>query len=200
MRYHPLWTALLALASAAACAQDDTVQKRIVEDSDLGSYRWIMDTPSGVRFQLVQRIPDQTRSFYNGRGFPLEAADEYASACVMQTIVNNNSTDKVVTFKLADWRVVHDGKSRPLKLTSAWQQRWEQLDVPQPARIAFQWSQFPNVQKHEPGDWFQGMIAAELPGGTTFDLGMTWAENGVTRTATFRNIQCAKDRNLGGES
>ncbi len=198
MRFKVLGTIVLIGIAGQGCAPRDAVeQQRIQEDAAIGSYRWILDAPSGVRFQLVQRIPDQTRSFYIGRGFSLQAADEYASACVMQTIVNNNTPDQLVTFNLADWRVVHDGRSRPLKLTKAWQQRWEQLNIAQPARIAFQWSQFPNVQRHEPGDWFQGMIAAELPGGESFDLEMTWAENGVTKTATFKDIQCAKDRKLG---
>lgn len=199
MTRYCLYTCLLVVACNPACAQDNIVQKRVQEDSTIGSYRWIVDTTSGVRFQLVQRIPDQTRSFYNGRGFPLEAADRYASACVMQTIVNNNSADKVVSFDLADWRVVHHGSEHPLKLTAEWQQEWERLGVPKSGRIAFQWSQFPNVQRHQPGDWFQGMIAAELPPDTTFELAIKWAENGEAHSAIIKDLQCAKDRNLGDD-
>jgi len=197
MARHFLYTGLLVIACNPVCAKDTVVQKRIQEDSAVGSYRWIVDSASGVRFQLVQRIPDQTRSFYNGRGFSLEAADRYASACVMQTIVNNNSADKAVTFDLADWRVVHHGSAHPLKLTAEWQHEWERLNVPKAARIAFQWSQFPNVQRHQPGDWFQGMIAAELPPDTKFELAIKWAENGEARSVIIKDLLCAKDRNLG---
>jgi hypothetical protein len=175
------------------------VSQRRVQDGDAGAYRWILDTASGVRFQFIQRFPDQTRSFYNGRGFTLEAADKYASACVLQTVVNNNTNDKVVAFDLADWRVIEAGRERPLKLTADWQAEWERLGLPQSARIAFQWSQFPNVQEHQPGDWFQGMIAAELPPATVFELKIHWTENGIAHTAVVHDVQCAEDKKLGVE-
>lgn len=199
LKIHRL-AALFAIFYGAAVAANGVTQQRIPDDSVTGSFRWIMDTPSSLRFQLVQRIPDQTRSFYNARGFSLEAANKYATACVMQTIFNNNSSDRTVAFDLADWRIVHETRSRPLKLTSEWQADWERLNVSQSGRIAFQWSQFPNVQKHGPGDWFQGMIAAELPPAAIFDLELHWTENGAARSATMKNIQCAEDRNLGDDT
>jgi len=193
-----LCTITLIAAYSTGCVGDGVTQRRVNEDNAVGSYRWIMDTPSGVRFQLVQRVPDQARSFYVARGFTLEAIEGYAS-CVMQTIVNNNTTDKVVALDLANWRVVYDGLERPLKLTADWQKEWTRRGLPKSARIAFQWSQFPNIQKHEPGDWFQGMISTELPPASLFDLKINWTENGVGRTATIKDVQCAEDRNLDTE-
>ena len=199
MTKYLLGISLLALPYSVVHAGDDISQKRVQEDSTIGSYRWIADAPSGARFQLVQRIPDQTRSFYNVRGFPINAADVYATSCVMQTIFNNNTNNKVVSFNLADWTITHNGVKKPLKLTTEWMDEWKKMGVSQSARIAFRWSQFPTVQKHQPGDWFQGMIAAGLPGGSSFDLGIKWTENGVTHTATIKDVQCAKDRILGGK-
>lgn len=189
--------ALLFCSCSSAIAKDKFTQKRILNSGVVHSYRWIATAPSGVRFQLVQRIPDQTRSFYIDKGFSLKAADEYASACVMQTIFNNNTKDKTVSFNLADWRVIHNGISKPLKLRKQWLAEWEKLKVPKSARIAFRWSQFPTYQEHSPGDWFQGMIAVGLSPGSKFDLKITWSENKVVHTATMKNIQCAKDINLG---
>jgi len=193
-----IFCALSLVTGQSATGETERVaQRRVQEDGPVMSYRWIVDAPSGVRFQLVQRVPDQTRSFYIGRGFALEAADRYASACVMQTIVNNNTADRILALDLANWRVVHGGRKRPLKLTAQWQQEWEQRGVPESARIAFQWSQLPNTQVHQPGDWFQGMIAAELPPASVFDLQISWNENGTEHTATIKDLQCAEDRNLG---
>ncbi|MEJ2438652.1 MAG: hypothetical protein P8Z72_03150 [Gammaproteobacteria bacterium] len=189
--------ALLSFTCTSALAKDNFTQKRILNKGVVHSYRWIATAPSGVQFTLVQRVPDQTRSFYIDKGFSLKAANEYASACVMQTIFNNNTSDKTVTFNLANWRVIHNGISKPLKLRKAWLREWKHLKVPNSARIAFRWSQFPTYQKHSPGDWFQGMIAAGVSPGSKFDLKITWTENGVVHTATMKNIQCAKDISLG---
>lgn len=189
--------ALLSCACSSVLAKDIFNQKRILDNSAIHSYRWIATAPSGVRFQLAQRIPDQTRSFYNNKGFSLKAANKYATACIMETYFNNNTPDKTVTFNLANWRVIHKGVAKPLKPTKAWLREWKRLKVPKSALIAFRWSQFPSYQKHSPGDWFQGMIAAGLPPGAAFDLKITWSENGVAHTGIIKNIQCAKDRSLG---
>lgn len=187
---------LLASGCAAGVEPDAMpATVRVREDAETGTYRWILAVPSGPLFQLVQRVPDQTRSFYIGRGFPHEAADRYASACVMQTLFNNNG-DRTVSFDLADWRILHDGAERPLQPTAAWQRQWERLGVAPPARIAFQWSQFPNVQRHDPGDWFQGMIAAGLPPGSTFALKLVWSEDSRVRTALMDGLVCADDKTL----
>lgn len=195
-KYVVCFTLLFSVYSSAL-AKDNFTQKRILNKGAVKSYRWIDTAPSGVRFTLVQRIPDQTRSFYIDKGFSLKAANKYASACVMQTIFNNNTSDKTVTFNLANWRVIHDGTSKPIKLRKEWLSDWKKLKVPMSAQIAFRWSQFPTYQKHSPGDWFQGMIAVGLKPGSKFDLKIVWTEDGVVHTGIMKNIQCAKDVNLG---
>lgn len=190
-------TCLLAAWALSCAAGEDTnvQQRRIGPDKQTDSYRWIMTTPSGVNFTLAQRVPDQTRSFYIARGFSQKAANQYAVSCVFQTIVHNDSR-KAMSFDLSDWRVIFDGRERPIRSTAQWQEQWETIGVPKSARIAFQWSQFPTVQKHDPGDWFQGMIAAGLPPQSTFALKIVWREDDTRHEAVMTDLVCPKDRVL----
>lgn len=187
---------LISILGCSTVVHDDTQQRKILQDKVVGSYRWIMTAPSGVNFTLAQRLPDQTRSFYLARGFTSAAANSYAISCVFQTIVHNDTKKSVVAFNLADWRIIENGHERPLKLTSQWQQDWKKMGLPKSAQIAFQWSQFPTIQKHNPGDWFQGMIAAGLPPGSTFGVKIVWTQDGVPHQAKMTDIQCPKDRTI----
>jgi hypothetical protein len=171
-------------------------QKRITDDDAVAAFRWIAETKTGVRFTFAQRIPDQTRSFYLARGFPSPASSLYATACIYQVILNNDSKDRVVKIDLADWRVIYNGKKKPIKLESDWQKTWQEMNISKSSRIAFRWSQFPKIQKHKPGDWFQGMAAADLPPSTEFDLYIKWLENDKPHDAIIHKLQCAADRNL----
>lgn len=76
------------------------------------------------------------------------------------------------------------------KTRSEWQADWEQPGVAQPARIAFRFSQLPAIQEPGPGDWFQGMIAVNLPEGETFDLELAWDENGMVRKHVMKELVC----------
>lgn len=195
-----LLTVIVLTAGCSAGAEDkpDVVEQRRLTEPETGSYRWIMDTSAGVRIQLVQRIPDQTRSFYIARGFPKAAADRYAEACVFQTILHNNTKDALVRIDLSDWRVLGNSGARALRLETEWQTQWEELGVSPSARVAFKWSQFPEKQKHRPGDWFQGMIAAQQSPGAEFDLKVRWYENEDMREAVVRGLKCSEDRVVRG--
>lgn len=187
---------LVRLAPGTGYASDRFIQTRSQQQDDVGSYQWTLEAPSGVTFQLIQRVPDQTRSFYVGRGFLAAAANRYATACVFQTIIENRAVSEELTIDLSEWEVHVGAESRPLTLTEQWQRRWQDYGVSQPARIAFQWSQLPNVQRHAPGDWFQGMIATEVPLASPFDLIIRWREDGQPREAILKNLECAEDRTL----
>ena len=192
------------LLSLAVChsvyaenASNTIRQHRITENDAVAAFRWIAETKNGVRFTFAQRIPDQTRSFYLAREFPLVAASRYATACIFQVILNNDSKDRVVKIDLADWRVIHNDIKKPIILERDWQKIWEKMNISKSGRIAFRWSQFPKIQNHEPGDWFQGMAAADLPPSTEFDLYIKWLENDKSHDAIIHKLQCAADRDLG---
>jgi len=98
-----------------------------------------------------------------------------------------------ISNHLADWRVnTKSGKPGKLKLASDWLKEWRQRGVPEPALIAFEWSQFPQVQTFEMGDWNQGMTTYALPLGSVFDLVVSWRVKGTKHEARLENIQCAR--------
>ena len=198
LRYKWLFTISIVVIESG-CAMNSSsyiTQHRLTEKGQVGAYRWVAESPSGVRFQFAQRIPDQTRAFYMARGFSTAAANKYATACVFQAILNNNSKNLVIKTDLSNWQIIQNGKKSPLPLERDWQIIWNKMNISQSGRIAFRWSQFPTIQVDKPGDWFQGMTTTNLPPGTKFDLYIKWYENGKPREAIIHRLQCADDRRL----
>ncbi len=166
-------------------------------DAETGLVGWKLH--AGVlELELVQRLPDQTRAFFQARGFPAEIADRIARACVMQTIVRNiGQPDKAqaVRVDLQEWRLKYRNVVRPIKLKETWLAEWTEDTVSPAARIAFRWATFPTEQIFEPrGDYNWGMTSYGLPPGAEFDLQVVWHEGLQRHTAWLRYIQCAADR------
>ena len=69
----------------------------------------------------------------------------------------------------------------------------ETVRCKKPALIAFRWAQFPPEHAYEPnGDWNQGMLAAGLPAGSSFDLVARWDIDGKPYAGELKNVQCPK--------
>jgi len=147
----------------------------------------------GISIQLVQRSPDQTRAFFQGRGFSSADADSIARACVFQTIFRNDG-NVPVAYDLDAWHITHQGKSLPLQTRERWGQRWQSAKVPKGARIAFRWSLLPTRQRFEPGDYNWGMTSFGLPPGASFDLMLELVIDGKAVEARIPSIACAADQ------
>lgn len=148
----------------------------------------------GVFLSLTQIKPDQARAFFLARGFDRKSVDEYASTCVFQTIFRNESVPAAVSTALDDWRISTPKGEQGLKLEADWERQWEANQVPESARIAFRWSQFPMEQSFEPGDWNQGMTTYKLPMGSKFDLKFRWKIKGVLHESLLAGVRCATDK------
>lgn len=184
-------TALLALLPAVAAA--GAVERERDPETGLVSWHW---QGEALSLELVQRLPDQSRAFFLGRGFGSDNADAIAVACVFQTILRNQAPEgdgPTVAVDLDDWRVVRDGGTRPLRLEKTWEGRWEQTGASQAARIAFRWSLFPTQQEFEPGDYNWGMIPFGPAPGERFDLRFRWREDGESRRGVIEGLRCAPD-------
>lgn len=147
----------------------------------------------GVFLSVTQITPDQAQAFLLGRDFGHKPAEEYASACVFQAIFRNESVPAAVSSNLANWRIVTPHGVRSLKLRADWERQWRAHGVPEPARIAFRWSQFPTSQRFETGDWNQGMISVDLPRGSRFNLRFKWTIKGVSHEGILSGVRCAAD-------
>lgn len=188
MRWHLLPLGLM-LASNTHIWGGETHHERNLET---GIESWeLLD--SGVRFSLTQMLPDQARAFFMARGFDRAAADAYAQACVFQTVLHNEST-KTIDLRLSDWQVLVGKQTLALKQEAGWQGEWKKRRLPDAARIAFRWAQFPAEQTFDPGDWNQGMTAYPLPRGASFDLDLKWWTNGQAVEAILKGAKCAEDR------
>ncbi len=168
------------------------VQQVSEEGSGLPGWHW---QGEGASFTFNQRLPDQTRAFFQGRGFLPEQAEPLARDCVFQAIIRNGAEAAApLALNLAEWRVTPAaGSAQPLKLEAHWQEEWEHLGVSQPARIAFRWSLFPTEQRFAPGDWNMGMITLGLAPGSRFDLEVVWRSGAQEKRRRFSAMQCAAD-------
>ena len=133
------WMLGLFLGCLSASCQAAGSITATEEESGLASWEW---RHAGVSVKLVQRLPDQTRAFFLGRGFIPTDADEIATACVLQTIFRNDG-QLSMAFDLDDWRLIHHGRPLPLQTRERWEKRWQYRDIDQAARIALRWSLLP---------------------------------------------------------
>ena len=182
---------LLAVAVSAAGAGNIT---RGV-DPDTGLAKWRLSA-GDAEFELIQRLPDQTRGFFEARHFPSDAAEAIAQNCIFQTIIRNTGSPGkggAVAIDLGTWRVVHGGTEGRLALKENWLAGWSEADVSSDAKLAFQWAMFPDRQEFLPGDYNWGMTAYGLPPGSRFDLHLIWQAGGGEQSDWIRDIECAPD-------
>ena len=184
----PFLFAVLLLALSLACHGEVLTS----EDPDTGLLSWKWQH-QGVSLELVQRLPDQTRAFFQGRGFSVEDADIIAASCVFQSIFRNDGK-KHLSYDLNDWEVNSEHKKKPLITAERWEQKWQDTDVTEAARIALRWSLLPTRQEYEPGDYNWGMSSYGLAPGERFDLVIVVKENGDQVKVRINGIECAKDR------
>ena len=161
-------------------------------DPETGLESWQVET-HGIQVRLTQISPDQTRAFYQARGFTPEQAEDYASRCVFMTVVRNIGT-LPIEHRLADWRVVAgNGKAHAIRSKAEWDAAWADRGVTEPARIAFAWAQFPATQTFHAGDWNQGMTAYPLARGSRFNLIVSWRAGDAEHETTLENVRCADE-------
>ena len=182
-----LCLALLAPGSPLLAAPTETSL-----DPETGLATWQTES-AGIQVRLTQIDPNQIRAFYQARGFSPQQLEPYAATCVFMTVVRNIGTT-AIEHRLADWHYQDTPRqSRHIRSKEEWDALWTKMEVPQPARIAFTWAQFPAEQRFEPGDWNQGMTSYDLPRTARFDLTFTWQQSGDTRTGQLNNVGCANE-------
>jgi hypothetical protein len=195
---HGLGPALALLLNAAGLPGLAAVDASPRIDPDTGLATWTLHD-GALSVELVQRLPDQTRAFFMGRGFPTLSADAFARACVFQAIIANaavGAQGPAVEIDLRRWRIDSGQGPAPLPVEALWQPRWEASGLSQGARIAFRWALFPTEQTFMPGDHGWGMIPFGPAPDTRFDLSLVWSEDGVEHTARLNSIHCTPDRSI----
>lgn len=182
---------LLTAASVAAEVNTGT-------DEEARLPYWEIVEP-GISIRLVQRLPDQTRGFFQARGFSVEDSELIAQSCVFQTVFKNISASSepgTIEYNLRDWAVHAAGVRRGLKTREDWKKEWLARKAPQAAQLAFEWSLLPTRQTYRPGDYNWGMTLFGLKPGADFDLDVVWRQDGKQRTARLKAVRCAPDVHL----
>lgn len=193
----PLYLLFLLLLLTLSCSSSASpITLSTQPETGLKSWEFIHQ---GLDLKLVQRLPDQTRGFFLGRGFTESQANDIATNCVFQTAaknINTKANGKAVSIDLSQWQVKYQGREQGVKLKEQWKKQWQKLDntdqkVNRSAQIAFRWSTFPSQQTFDAGgDYNWGMISFGLPPGQTFDLLVKWLNGNKTQSMLIKNIIC----------
>lgn len=149
-----------------------------------------------VSIRIVQRLPDQTRGFFQARGFSVADSELIAQSCVFQTVFKNLSPAPEpvkIEYNLHEWVVHTAGAQRRMKTREDWKKIWTGRRAPQAAQLAFEWGLLPTRQAYGPGDYNWGMSIFGLAPGTKFDLDVVWQQNGERSTVRLNGVRCAPD-------
>ena len=149
-----------------------------------------------IEIELIQRLPDQTRALFMNHNFSRDVIEQLALSCMFQTIIRNTGTsgsDRVIDIDLADWRMHHAGREQGILLKEPLLASWTDDDADPAARLVVRWGMFPTRQSYRPTDYNWGLTAFGIAPGETFDLDVSWKEDGRPFTARFNGIVCAPD-------
>jgi len=180
------------LAPAALCA---SVAVTTGTDAEAKLPYWEVAAP-GVSIRLVQRLPAQTRGFFQARGFSVADTDYVAARCVFQTIFRNTApavSSDAIDYDLREWVVHAGGVQRGLMTREDWKKIWIARRAPMAAQLAFEWGLLPTRQHYNPGDFNWGMSVYGLPPGTRFDLDVVWRQRGERHEVRVKELRCAPD-------
>ncbi len=200
VKYSLLLLLLLMSACLTAGELEKMVNKTTDKETQLSAWKL---SEGNFQLELIQRSLEQTRSFFQGRGFSAKVADDIATSCVFQTIGRNteaeNNTESV-TVNLTEWRLATTDKqgekkqTNSIKLKEDWDKEWKGARVSSASRIAFRWATYPTEQSFDPGgDFNWGMISFGPKPDMIFDLHIVWKQGNKTHDAWIKQMQCPKE-------
>lgn len=159
-------------------------------ETGLRYWQWQGD---GALFRITQRLPDQTRAFFLGRGFDQAGANLIANRCVFQSMFKNVDNNHPIEIDLTTWKIKTDQGVKKLLVREQWQQELQGMKVNRAARIALEWSLLPTTQHYEVEDYNWGMTSYGLPPGSQFDLAFSWKKGEELYSGILQDIECAPD-------
>ncbi len=184
--------ALFVINSSQSYANEPVIETG--ENPETRLKYWLYDH-DGFFLRLTQRLPDQTRGFFEARGFDQASAEIAATSCLFQTMIKNTGTDSGITVnaELSDWKVVSGGYSTSMLLREYWQKLWLERKQPQSARVAFEWSLLRSSIQYDVNDYNWGMSSYGLPPGSRFDLLFSWTRKEIKYNRKIPDVICPDD-------
>jgi hypothetical protein len=145
----------------------------------------------GLHLKLQSLGYDKVVSFYLGRGLPASSIERYAKNCVLLAALRNDRARGAVSSNLRDWLVLVPGQPpRHVEGRSSWVAELERARPSEEARMAFEWSQLPEVVNLDPGDSVQGMVSLPVKRGVDFELVIHWKSGDRIHEERIRRIGC----------
>ena len=144
---------------------------------------------------LIPHTPEQITAFYEARGFPKAALELISNSCFVTVHIENKSR-RVIWLETAGWRF--SSNKQPLQRLGkeAWDDHWEEINLPLANRSTFGWTQLPVQRDLQPGEPVGGNIvlggdvkkfSLEAPFLTGKD------KRGGLLDLRFQDIDCAKE-------
>ncbi len=170
----PIAVALLIAATGIACAEPT------------GALR-----SGGIEVQVRSLGYDEAASFYIARGLPQPLVERYARPCVVVVVLSVRDAAHAISVSLSQWKVTaKQTAAMGIRGRSAWLTEFDREGVQSPARMAFEWAQFPEEARLNPGDAVQGMLSLPIGRGSPFDLIVRWQALGVDSEVSIGKVQC----------
>lgn len=110
-----------------------------------------------IHIELSPRTPNQMAAFYEARGFPAEMIELLKQQCFI-TVRIHNQRDDSAWLELANWSFSHAGKPLQRLHRDAWQQRWQDMNMPMSSRATFRWTLLPESLDYLPDEEEGGNI------------------------------------------
>ncbi len=183
--------AVMAVLAVAAVRAD--VTHTVNEENGLRGWQF---TASDIEIELIQRLPDQTRALFMNHEFSRQVIEQLAQSCMFQTIIRNTGVSgeqRTVAIDMTRWRIRHQGETRGLLMKEALLDSWDEQDAGEAARLVIRWGMFPTRQEFLPSDYNWGLTAFGIPPGSTFDVEVSWSEDGKPYSDTIPGVVCAPD-------
>ena len=134
---------------------------------------------------------DEVVSFYLGRGLEAASVEPYARRCVLRALLRNLGATAKISTKLNEWVLLASGQPpRRIEGRSPWVAAIKNTQPSHEARMAFEWSQLPDVINLDAGDSVQGMVSLPLQRGIEFELVIHWRSGGRTYEQRIRSRGC----------
>jgi len=123
----------------------------------------VIDTAE-FTIEMTPRTPDQMRSFYEARGFPVEMLDEISRYCFITTGITNKGKDKL-WLDLSQWEYSSGGKIIERRHRSQWKAHWQKTGRPKSSQATFRWTLMPETLDYLPGEREGGNVTLPFTSG-----------------------------------
>lgn len=147
---------------------------------------------NGVAVAAIPLTTAQRIAFYGARGFTAGSIDTYAHACGFSFSLAHGGAS-TLRFSLVEWRAVSEGRTYRLRQAEEWESEWAKREVPEAARIAFRWAQFPSAHELAPGDWIMGMTVLDGRPPGRFRLNARYHNDKGSHDLILEDLACADD-------